>query len=274
MKVVSTSNAPAAIGPYSQAIDLGNMVFVSGQIPVDPATGKMADTVEEQAAQSLANLKAILAEAGLSMAFMSSLVNIGSLTLQTAINRLGQDIIVAHTAARKISEIFMVMFTVFGQTMATFCGQNIGAGEVARVKKGIKLAIFYTCIWCTMAIIASYTIGPWLVKLVTGTNNLIVIKNATNYLKFDTLFYYVTAVICIVRNAMQGLGEQITPLISSSLEMVGKIVIAFTLVPLLGYTGVIVAEPIVWFIMVIPLLVKIYTMPVLRKQPVSVSLKN
>ena len=66
--VISTQNAPAAIGPYSQAIDLGNMVFVSGQIPVDPATGKMADTVEEQAAQSLANLKAILAEAGLSMA--------------------------------------------------------------------------------------------------------------------------------------------------------------------------------------------------------------
>ena len=68
MKVVSTPNAPAAIGPYSQALALGNMVFVSGQIPVDPATGKMADTVEEQAAQSLANLKAILAEAGLTMA--------------------------------------------------------------------------------------------------------------------------------------------------------------------------------------------------------------
>ena len=56
-----------AIGPYSQALDLGNMVFVSGQLPVDPATGTMADTVEQQAAQSLANLKAILAEAGLSM---------------------------------------------------------------------------------------------------------------------------------------------------------------------------------------------------------------
>ena len=61
MKVVSTANAPAAIGPYSQALDLGNMVFVSGQLPVDPATGTMADTVEQQAAQSLANLKAILA---------------------------------------------------------------------------------------------------------------------------------------------------------------------------------------------------------------------
>ncbi len=202
---------------------------------------------------------------GLSMGFMSSLVNIGSLTLQTAINKLGQDIIVAHTAARKISEIFMVMFTVFGQTMATYCGQNIGAGKVDRVKKGIRLSILYTCIWCTLVIIASYTIGSWLVYLVTGSSNDAVIVNATNYLKFDTIFYYVTAVICIVRNAMQGLGEHITPLISSSLEMIGKIIIAATLVPVMGYTGVIIAEPLVWFIMVIPLIVKIYRMPVLKE---------
>lgn len=202
---------------------------------------------------------------GLSMGFMSSLVNIGSLTLQTAINKLGQDIIVAHTAARKISEIFMVMFTVFGQTMATYCGQNIGAGKVDRVKKGIRLSILYTCIWCTLVIIASYTIGGWLVYLVTGSSNDAVIVNATNYLKFDTIFYYVTAVICIVRNAMQGLGEHITPLISSSLEMIGKIIIAATLVPVMGYTGVIIAEPLVWFIMVIPLIVKIYRMPVLKE---------
>ena len=68
MKVISTQNAPAAIGPYSQALDLGGMVFVSGQIPVDPATGVMPEDVQDQARQSLANLKAILAEAGLTMA--------------------------------------------------------------------------------------------------------------------------------------------------------------------------------------------------------------
>ena len=67
MKVISTKNAPAAIGPYSQALDMGGMVFVSGQIPVDPATGEMADDVRAQAAQSLTNLKSILAEAGLGM---------------------------------------------------------------------------------------------------------------------------------------------------------------------------------------------------------------
>ena len=70
--------------------------------------------------------------------------------------------------------------------------------------------------------------------------------------------------ICVVRNAMQGLGERIVPLISSSLEMLGKIVIAATLVPLLGYNGIILAEPIVWFLMVIPLLIKIFRMPVLK----------
>lgn len=210
-------------------------------------------------------IKQMLAS-GMSMGFMSSLVNIGSLTLQTAINKLGQDIIVAHTAARKLSELFMVMFTVFGQTMATYCGQNIGAGEVKRVKKGIRLSIFYTCIWCTLAIVASYTIGPWLVHLVTGSTNAVVVKNATDYLKFDTLFYYVTAVICIVRNAMQGLGERVVPLISSSLEMVGKIVIAATMVPWFGYLGVIAAEPIVWFIMIIPLLIKIFRMPLWKEK--------
>ena len=204
--------------------------------------------------------------AGMSMGFMSSLVNIGTLTLQTAINKLGKDIIIAHTAARKISEIFMIMFSVFGQTMATYCGQNMGAGKIDRVKRGIWLAIVYTAIWSGLTIIASYTIGGWLVYLVTGSHNKTVILNATNYLKFDTLFYIVTTLICILRNAMQGLGDHITPLISSGLEMAGKIVIAATLVPWLGYTGVIICEPIVWFIMVIPLLIQTFRMPVLRTE--------
>lgn len=67
-KAISTSNAPAAIGPYSQAIEANGMVFVSGQLPVDPATGEFAPGgVKEQATQSLTNIKSILAEAGLTM---------------------------------------------------------------------------------------------------------------------------------------------------------------------------------------------------------------
>ena len=64
---LKTANAPAAIGPYSQGLDCGSMVFVSGQIPVNPATGLMPQTIEEQTAQCFANLRGVLAAAGLSM---------------------------------------------------------------------------------------------------------------------------------------------------------------------------------------------------------------
>lgn len=66
-EVISTQFAPAAIGPYSQAIKTGNMLFISGQIPIDPATGLMADGIKAQTRQSIANIKAILKEAGLSI---------------------------------------------------------------------------------------------------------------------------------------------------------------------------------------------------------------
>ena len=66
-KVIATTNAPGAIGPYSQAIDTGSFVFISGQIPVNPAPGEIPEGIEAQAAQSMANIKAILAEAGLTM---------------------------------------------------------------------------------------------------------------------------------------------------------------------------------------------------------------
>ena len=68
-KQISTTNAPAAIGPYSQAIEANGMVFVSGQLPVDPATGEFAEGgIKELTRQSLTNMKNILAEAGLTMA--------------------------------------------------------------------------------------------------------------------------------------------------------------------------------------------------------------
>lgn len=66
-QVISTANAPAAIGPYSQAIDLGSLVITSGQIPLDPATGTLPEGIRAQTRQSLTNVKSILEAAGLGM---------------------------------------------------------------------------------------------------------------------------------------------------------------------------------------------------------------
>lgn len=68
MKAISTNMAPAAIGPYSQAIEIGNLVFTSGQLPINPTTGAFPEGgIKEQARQSLLNIQAILKEAGLTM---------------------------------------------------------------------------------------------------------------------------------------------------------------------------------------------------------------
>ncbi len=66
-KVLHTDNAPAAIGPYIQGVDLGNMVLTSGQIPVNPATGEVSDDIAEQARQSLENVKAVVEASGLTV---------------------------------------------------------------------------------------------------------------------------------------------------------------------------------------------------------------
>jgi 2-iminobutanoate/2-iminopropanoate deaminase len=67
MKAIVTKNAPAAIGPYSQAIEVNGLIFASGQLPINPATGQMPEGIKEQTHQSLKNIKAILNEAGIDM---------------------------------------------------------------------------------------------------------------------------------------------------------------------------------------------------------------
>lgn len=63
-KEIATTKAPGAIGPYSQAVQAGNLVFVSGQLPIDPATGEMPANIKDQTSQSISNIVNILAEAG------------------------------------------------------------------------------------------------------------------------------------------------------------------------------------------------------------------
>ena len=203
---------------------------------------------------------------GFSMAMMMSLVFFGTLALQTAINTFGTNIIVAHTASRKLTEFFMLPFSVFGITMATYCGQNKGANEPERIKKGIWQALFITWIWSVIVIILSYTIAPFLIYMVTGTTNREIILTSQKYLRINTIFYFVPATISILRNAMQGIGDHFTPIFSSGLELIGKISVVIFLVPSLEYFGIIISEPIVWVVMVIPLIIKIIKNPIFKNE--------
>lgn len=202
---------------------------------------------------------------GFSMGFMLSFVLMGSLALQTAINALGMNIIVAHTGARKATSLFLMIFFVLGTALATYCGQNLGAEEYGRIKKGIRDTILFSFGWYLIVLLIVFTLSPVIINLITASTEPEIIDNAVLYLKINASFYFLPAIICILRNSMQGFGDSRTPLVSSFIELVGKVLIAYLLVPALQYMGVVLSEPIVWALMVIPLAVSILRNPIMRK---------
>ena len=207
-----------------------------------------------------------LLASGLSMAFMISFVQLGTLALQTSINTFGEKTIVAHTAARKATSMFMLPFSVLGASLATFCGQNMGAGKTERIREGIFKAVLLTWGWCLMMMLITYTFGDKLIQAIVASKDTEITHTACRYLRFDVLFYFVPAVISLFRNSMQGFGDTRTPVFSSTLELLGKVAVVFLLSPRMGYDGIIVAEPIVWVIMVIPLIVGLFRNPALRRE--------
>ena len=191
---------------------------------------------------------------GMSMGFMLSFVLLGSLALQTSINTFGTNIIVAHTAARKVTIIFLTPFFVLGTALATYCGQNLGAKEYTRIKQGIKSTILLSIAWCVVVLILTFSGARAFIQLITASSEEEILNMAVLYLKINACFYFLPAIICILRNSMQGFGDSKTPLVSSFIELAGKVLIAWLLAPVIGYMGVIVSEPIVWAVMVVPLL--------------------
>ncbi len=202
---------------------------------------------------------------GLSMGFMISFVTLGSLALQTCINTFGTNIIVAHTAARKATSLFLTPFFSLGSALSTYCGQNLGAKEYGRIRKGITDTIKLSLVWCVIVLLVVFSLSPLIIGGITASSEGEIIETASLYLKVNAVFYFLPAVICILRNSMQGFGDTKTPLLSSFIELAGKAAIAYLLAPVIGYMGVIISEPVVWMFMVIPLLIGIARNPVIRE---------
>ena len=204
---------------------------------------------------------------GISMGLMASLVSFGTVSLQSAINTFGTNIIVAHTAARKLTSFFMMPFAVFGMTMSAYCAQNYGAEKYSRIRKGVFTTVLYAWGWCVCLFIMIYTAAPAMLKLITSTEVPEIIDTADLYLRVNCILYFVTAVISVFRNSLQGIGDHRTPIISSGIELIGKVAIVIFFAPKIGYWAIILSEPIVWVLMVIPLIVKLLRNPAMRKNP-------
>lgn len=203
---------------------------------------------------------------GLSMGFMSSIVSMGTVILQYSINGLGTMIIAGHTAARKIMAFSTLPITTLGLSITTYVSQNKGAGKKDRILKGVKYANIMTTVWSIMAAVILIPLAKPLVGLLSGSAEEIVLTNGSDYLKFNVLFYIPLGILINMRCSLQGTGYKVLPLISSVIELVGKIVFTFMLIPSLKYTGVIICEPVVWCIMAVQLTISFYGNGYIRKK--------
>ncbi len=186
--------------------------------------------------------------AGLGMALMYSIVDLGSIVLQNGINGMGEDIIAAHTAARKIIGLMFMPFSSISATMVTFCSQNLGAEKFGRIKIGIRDGILLAFGWATIAMGLVYLCGTFLVWLILPEAEPHITETALQYLRINVLFFYPLAVLLSVRAALQGLGRSLVPIVASIIELLWKVLTVLIMIPIMGYMGVILSEPIIWTI--------------------------
>ena len=189
-----------------------------------------------------------LTATGLSMGLMYAIVSVGSVILQGAVNSLGTTTITAHTAARKIDDIFMLTLGTISMASSTFASQNYGAGKTDRVKKGILYGILIAFGWSAFSLIVGVAFRKPLIQALTGTVDKAVIDTASRYIIWNLSFFFVLSVLLVLRSSLQGVGRKLIPVCGSGIELILKIVVSAVLAPKLGYFGICICEPLIWIL--------------------------
>ncbi|MCI5514936.1 MAG: MATE family efflux transporter [Oscillospiraceae bacterium] len=184
--------------------------------------------------------------AGMTMATMNSIFSIGSIIMQGAINALGETIIAAHLASRKLAEMFMQPLVTVGLACSTFVSQNFGAKKYDRIAKAIRYSLIYCAVWSVISFFVLWFLGAKATVLITGTGNAEVVRNTAMYLRINAPFYFVLGILFVLRFSIQSINRKIPPLISSAMELGTKIAAAFVFIPMWKYTGACIAEPLSW----------------------------
>lgn len=191
---------------------------------------------------------------GYAMALMGSIVSVGSIILQSGINSLGTEIIAGHVAARKLYMFCNMPFMSMSVAVSAFISQNKGANQGDRILKAMKDAYIYDFVVAAVVSAFLFTCAPAMVKLISGSTNPTIIRNGSKMLYIVGPFYAILGVLIQTRFALQGIGSKLIPMISSVIELIGKILFVYIFIPMFGYDAVCWCEPLIWVAMTAQLL--------------------
>ncbi len=187
-----------------------------------------------------------LCNMGIPMGLQYSITAVGSVILQTAVNTLGSTAVASVTAATKVSMFFCCAFDAMGSTMSTYSGQNLGAGNLKRITKGVLSCCIIGLVYSAFAFVVLFLFGSNIALLFLNADETHILSNVKLMLAINSAFYFPLALVDILRFAIQGLGFSKLAILAGVCEMAARTLVGSFLVPAIGYLGACLASPLAW----------------------------
>ena len=195
-----------------------------------------------------------LLKLGIPMGLQFSITAIGTIIVQGAINVYGAVSMAGFSAAGKIQNIICTVFVSFGATIATYVGQNRGAGKMDRVRKGVYLTQAMILVTSLIMMVLVHFFGEYLILIFVKASETEVLKAAGIYFNTVVWAYPFLGSIFLYRNALQGMGYGLVPMMGGVFELVARAGIVFLVAGNTSFAGVCMADPAAWIAALIPLI--------------------
>lgn len=183
---------------------------------------------------------------GIPMGMQFTVIGLGIIIVQSVCNTFGSETIAAFSAATRIEQLTTMPLFALGVGVTTYTAQNFGARLIRRIRQGVLQAFILSMFISIIMAIIAYKWGANIASLFLNNPKPEILKQAVQYNQTTTLFYFALASIFIFRQALQGLGHAILPLISGIIELTMRWGITVFLATTIGYTGLCFATPIAW----------------------------
>ena len=203
----------------------------------------------------------ILCGMGVPMGLQFSITAIGSIMLQSANNALGTACVAAFTAAMRIKMFVMCALDSLGMAMATYSGQNYGAGKPGRIWQGIKSASLMMIIYVAVVAALIWGFADKFALLFISADETEIIADTALFLHFNVSFFPLLGMLSILRYSIQGAGYTKLAMFSGVSEMIARVLVSVIIVPLWGFVGVCVGDPTAWLfanLFLIPAFIYVY----------------
>lgn len=191
---------------------------------------------------------------GIPMGLQFSITAIGTMIVQASLNTLGATYIAAYSATMKIQSIMIQVYPALGTAIATYAGQNYGAGEMKRIKQGVNACLVIEAIYSIFVMALSWSVLPMAVRIFTEdpTGELYMI--ACQMFRISMWFFFPLGMIFIYRNVLQGLGNGLVPMMGGVFELLARALVIYVLFDSMQFVAICISDPAAWVSALIPLI--------------------